>query len=154
MKLTFLVFLFAVFFPYLRRPKSPIDSYIHRLHKYSGLSPEHFYMFLDEMRIVKQNLYTNPRAAADALYAGVNHMQELALYNQRADEPYAHEIQDILTSLIADVEDTIQYTAMLLGLRFNPRFINDVIPNVPDGSEDFGLKHKPTASVCTRGACR
>lgn len=95
------------------------------------------------MEIVKTNLMLDPKVSADALYQGVKYMQELALYHERADETYAAEIQSILTRLIADVEDNIQHTAMLRGLRFNPRYINDVIPET---HESF--------PQCTRGACR
>jgi hypothetical protein len=149
-----LVFLFVMLFPSIRQPTEPLDTFIKELHPYSGLSPDHFYLFLNQMDALKANLRTNPDAAASALYQAVEHIREMGLYTQRADDDYAEAINHIATRLGASAEDVIQATARMMGVRFSPRYLNDIMADTSDDSDTFGKNHKATSAVCTRGACR
>jgi hypothetical protein len=149
-----LIFLFVMLFPSIRQPTEPFQRFIDEIHPYSGLSPDHFYLFLNQMDALKANLRTNPEAAASALYQAVEHIRDMALYTQRADDDHADAMNHIATRLAAAGEDVIQSSARIIGVRFFPRYLNDIMADTSDDSDTFGPNHKKTATVCTRGACR
>lgn len=154
MKLILVIFLFVTFFPYRREFDTSIDSYIREIHRYSGLSPVHFQLFIEQMEILKANIRSDPGVAAQALYRGLESVRELGLYTQRADDMYEDELNSIANRMARTCEDIIQHTAMVRGVRFSPKYLNDIIPETPDDSDAFGPNHKATGPLCPRGACR
>jgi hypothetical protein len=144
----------VTFFPYRKSLDEPIDSFINQVHKFSGLSPDHFYLFVDQMQILKANIRSDPDVASKALYMGLENLREIGLYTQRADDMNAEELDSIANKLAATCEDVIQSTALIRGVRFLPRYLNDIIPETSDDADSFGPNHKKTGPLCPRGACR
>ena len=142
------------FFPYRKSLDEPIDSFVNQVHKFSGLSPDHFYLFVDQMQILKANIRSDPDVASKALYMGLENLREIGLYTQRADDMNAEELDSIANKLAATCEDVIQSTALIRGVRFLPRYLNDIIPETSDDADSFGPNHKKTGPLCPRGACR
>lgn len=142
------------FFPYRKSLDEPIDSFVNQVHKFSGLSPDHFYLFVDQMQILKANIRSDPDIASKALYMGLENLREIGLYTQRADDMNAEELDSIANKLAATCEDVIQSTALIRGVRFLPRYLNDIIPETSDDADSFGPNHKKTGPLCPRGACR
>jgi hypothetical protein len=154
LKLILVIFLFVTFFPYQRSLDEPIDSYVNQVHKFSGLSPDHFYLFVDQMQIMKANIRSDPDVASKALYMGLENLREIGLYTQRADDMYEEELNAIADKLARTCEDVIQSTALVRGVRFLPRYLNDIVPETPDDADSFGPNYKKTGPLCPRGACR
>jgi len=144
----------VTFFPYRKSLDEPIDSFVNQVHKFSGLSPDHFYLFVDQMQILKANIRSDPDVASKALYMGLENLREIGLYTQRADDMNAEELDSIANKLAATCEDVIQSTALIRGVRFLPRYLNDIIPETSDDADSFGPNHKKTGPLCPRGACR
>jgi len=154
LKFLALIFVFVMLFPFVRQPPEPFDKLIKEVHVYSGLSPDHFYMFLKEMDQFKKTSRIDPHTAAGALYRAIEHVRELALYSERSDSDHAIELNNIANRLGYGAEDILSSSCRVMGLRFTPKYLNEMIPETPDDSDAFGPNHKETGPICARGSCR
>jgi hypothetical protein len=126
------------------------------LHIYSGLAPDHFREFVRDIKTCERSVYSDPSLAATALYQALEHVRELSLYTQRADQvELGREINSIADRVALTGEEIIQRISIQRGIRFFPKFLHNVIPDPEhDPTRPFKPTYKSTDSVCTTGSCR
>jgi hypothetical protein len=156
LKIALLVFLFTIFFPYHPLPEEPFQRFIDELHPYSGLEPDRFRSFVANIKHCDSIVYTDPKAAANALYQALEDIREMSLYNQRADQSELYEeLNGIADRVALTGEGIIQRMAIRYGVRFFPKYLNDKIPeDLNDPADSFRPGGKATGSLCTTGSCR
>ena len=133
-----------------------MQRFINEVHPYSGLSPELFRQFVAGVKDVDRYAQVDPGRASEALDQTLEALRELSLYTQRADQSELFEdLNHIADRLGYTGEDLIQRTSARLGVRFFPKYLNDIIPpSLDDPADTFRPGHKATSSVCTSGSCR
>jgi hypothetical protein len=101
-------------------------------------------------------VYTDPKAAANALYQALEDIREMSLYNQRADQSELYEeLNGIADRVALTGEGIIQRMSIRYGVRFFPKYLNDRIPeDLNDPADPFRPGGKATGSICTTGSCR
>ena len=130
LKFLALIFVFVMLFPFVRQPPEPFEKLTKEIHVYSGLSPDHFYRYLQEMDTFKKTMRFDPQTASGALYRAIDAVRELALYSERSDTDHAHKLNDIATRLGYGGEDIIRSSCRVLGIRFAPKYLNEMIPEI------------------------
>ena len=156
LKILLLVFLFTTFFPYHPLPEESFQTFINEVHPYSGLEPNLFRSFVNNVKICSSAVYTDPKKASIALYQAIDDVRELSLYTQRADQDeLGSELESIAYRLGLSGEEIIQRMSLRYGVRFIPKYLNDKIPDsINDPADPFRPGGKATGSICTTGSCR
>jgi hypothetical protein len=156
LKIALLVFLFTIFFPYHPLPDEPFQRFIDELHPYSGLEPDRFRSFVQNIKMCDSIVYTDPKSASVALYTALEDIREMSLYTQRADQDeLADELNQLAGRVAITGEEIIQRISIRNGVRFFPKYLNDKIPKpVNEPTDSFRPGGKATGSICTTGSCR
>ena len=156
LKFLLLIFLFTIFFPYHIPPVEPMQRFINEVHPYSGLSPDMFRQFVANIKEVDHWAHLDPARAGRALDQALEAIRELSLYTQRADQvELAEELNHIADRVAYTGEELIQRTSARMGIRYFPKYLNDIIPPpLDDPTDSFRTDHKATGSICTSGSCR
>ena len=140
--LVFLVCLIVYFYP--KRDRDQLAPIKYEVYKYSGLNPELYRMFLNNMDLMKQNLYSVD-LSAKYLYKAIDNLQDLALNAKGGSTGFIDEVHEIASRLGSEAELMIMDVALEKGVRFHPKFIKDT----PDTTlQDFCKKY-PGAPECS-----
>jgi hypothetical protein len=116
----------------------------YEVYKYSGLNPDLYHRFLNNMDLMKQNLYSVD-LSAKYLYKAIDNLQDLALNAKGGSTGFIEEVHDIASRLGSEAELMIMEVALEKGVRFNPKFIKET----PDTNlQDFCEKY-PGAPECS-----
>lgn len=113
---------------------STFKKYEKLVHPYSGLDPESWSRFLNNIRTFQQ-LVSTPKldSAANALYAAMENIRDLGLSIRRADDAHHQEDLDkIAMDLGYDGEFIINQNAIANGLQFFPKYLNETPIESPD----------------------
>jgi hypothetical protein len=108
-----------IFFP--RPGAGRFQTFEKKLHKYSGLDPEEWGLFLKEIREFDRNL------VAEDLYKSLEHVRNLSLARPNLSE----EINAIADLIGYEGEVILNQIAVTKGTVFRPKFLNEVIPDQP-----------------------
>jgi hypothetical protein len=121
-----LVVLFWIFFP--RTTTTHFHSYINEVHPYSGLNPELFYKFVDQVNQFEQYIKVDARKASENLYGAIDTAKDLGLCTQRQDDgDISEKITEITNRMGLEGETMIEQLVYQKGLRFNPKYLNDTL---------------------------
>ena len=140
--LVFLIVIVVYFYP--KRDVDTLSPIKYEVHKYSGLNPDLYYSFLNNMNLMKQSLYSVD-LSAKYLYQAIDNVQDLALSAKGGSTGFIEELHEIASRLGSEAELMILEVATEQGVRFYPKFIKDE----PDTSlQDFCKKY-PGAPECS-----
>lgn len=133
-----------------------MQRFINEVHPYSGLSPELFRQFVTHIKEVDRWAHLDPARAGRALDQALEALRELSLYTQRADQAELFEDLNHIADRVAYTgEELIQRTSARMGVRYFPKYLNDIIPPpIDDPADTFRPGHKATSSLCASGSCR
>ena len=121
-----LVILFWIFFP--RVGTTHFHSYVEELHPYSGLSPQHWELFVFHVNGFEAEINKSPPEALEHLYRAIDTVKDMALYLERADAGELQEkMLDITNKMGLEGETLIYQKSIEKGIRFNPKYLNDTI---------------------------
>jgi len=90
-------------------------------HKYSGVNPEEFKAFLNDLRLCELYL-TEPAQGVVFLRRAIDHLQNLGVYN---DYDIHEEIEDLAFRVGWEYERELQRNAVAQKLRFQTRYLNE-----------------------------
>jgi hypothetical protein len=140
MKLLLWVVLLAVFF-WIFFPMGPaarFKKYKERVHVYSGLDPKGWESFLTNIQEFERLASTDQLDdSANALYACVEDVRNLALNIRRADDAeHQDKLNEIANELGYEGEFIINQNAISKGIQFFPKYLNDSLIDYPDGRSE------------------
>jgi hypothetical protein len=133
----FLVFLLP------KRDKDPLGPLKNEAYKYSGLKPELYYSFLNNMKLMQQVTYSVDTSAG-YLYKAIDNLQDLALYAKGGSTGLIDEIHELASRIGNAGELIILDSALNQGVRFYPKFIKFI----PDTVLPKFCKAYPGAPEC------
>lgn len=96
----------------------------HEAHKYSGIHPDEYKMFMENMAMCEEVIQTDPRQAATYLYQALDHLHNLGTHNMYGVED---EIHEIATNMGIAVEERILRSALKLGINWTPNYLNNTL---------------------------
>lgn len=110
-----------------------------RVHKYSGLSPEDWNLFLTNMETFRSLSGTAKLdEATTALYAAIENIHNIGLKINRPDDiNYAEELSQIANELGHEGEFIINQNALSRGLYFFPKYLNESVADYPENAGPF-----------------
>jgi hypothetical protein len=141
----FILVLLIVFVIYLypRRDRDQLAPIKYEVYKYSGLNPDVYHSFLNNMSLMKQYMYSVD-LSSKYLYQAIDNLQDLALNAKGGSTGFIDEVHEIASRLGNEAELMILDVALSQGIRFHPKFIKH-IPN--SDLSNFCAKY-PNAPEC------
>jgi hypothetical protein len=128
---------------YPKRDRDQLAPIKYEVHKYSGLNPDLYHSFINNMDLMKKYTYSVD-LSAKYLYQAIDNLQDLALNAKGGSTGFIEEVHDIASRLGNEAELMILDTATTQGVRFHPKFIK----YTPDTTlKDFCTKY-PNAPEC------
>lgn len=119
-----LVYLFATLFPRTGFQKTLAIRYERLLHPYSGLAPDEWTQFKENIRAFE--VEEDVAVAARQLKAAVENVYTMALNLRRPDDSdLRHTLETIAHDLSVDGEYEISLIARRKGVYFFPRYLNE-----------------------------
>jgi hypothetical protein len=127
-----LVVLFWIFFP--MGPSARFKKYADQVHPYSGLDPDNWRLFLENLNQFEQSVsVSNLDAAADSLYRTIENIRDFGLAIRRADDGHHQEaLNSIANQLGYEGEFMINQEANDNGYLFFPKYLNDSLLDYPE----------------------
>lgn len=98
---------------------SKFEEYIDYVHTYSGLNPEHFTKFVNNIKLFETNL-NNVHLAATYLYRAIGHLEELAMYGAQ------DEIHSVIPSVGITGEQILMRQALKHNMQFRPTYLKNM----------------------------
>lgn len=93
--------------------------------KYSGINPEEFKLFAQEMKMAEDVLDEDkPRDAARHLYKALDHFENLGTHNHYDVQ---EDIHDVAVRIAIATEKRILESALKLGINWTPRYLNNTL---------------------------
>lgn len=92
--------------------------------KYSGIHPEEFKKFTQELALAEELTPTKPRQAASHLYRALDHFENLGTHNHYDVQDEIHEVAVRVALLM---ERRILDSALKLGINWTPRYLNNTL---------------------------
>jgi hypothetical protein len=144
MYLLILIFLVCIaVYLYPKRDRDQLAPIKYEVYKYSGLNPDLYHSFLNNMDLMKKYTYSVD-LSAKYLYQAIDNLQDLALNAKGGSTGFIEEVHDIASRLGNEAELMILDVATTQGVRFHPKFIKEI----PDTTlKDFCKKY-PNAPEC------
>ena len=141
----FIIVLLVAFVVYIypKRDRDQLASIKYEVYKYSGLNPDMYHSFLNNMELMKQSLHSVD-LSAKYLYQAIDNLQDLALYAKGGSTGFIEDVHEIASRLGNEAELMILDEALKQGIRFHPKFIK-FTPD--DNLYKFCLKY-PGAPEC------
>ena len=120
----FIVVLLVCLVVYLlpKRNKDPLGPLKLKAYKYSGLNPDIYYSFLNNMKLMQQVIHSVDTSAG-YLYKAIDNLQDLALYAKGGSTGLIDEIHSLASQIGDAGELMILDQALQQGVRFYPKFI-------------------------------
>ena len=144
MYLLILIFIACIaVYLYPKRDRDQLAPIKYEVHKYSGLNPDLYRSFLNNMDLMKQYTYSVD-LSAKYLYQAIDNLQDLALNAKGGSTGFIEEVHDIASRLGNEAELMILDVAMSQGVRFHPKFIK----YIPDTNVSDFCKKYPNAPEC------
>lgn len=84
------------------------------VHPYSGVNPDKYYTFCDEITKCKNELHTRPQISKQHFYVAMK-----SLHDMEVEEP---ELTPIIKSIGKDIEEMLIYEHKRVGLYIFPRY--------------------------------
>ena len=114
-------------------PKARFRKYEKMVHPYSGLDPENWSRFLDNLRAFEQLASIQIDDAATALYTAIEAIRDLGLGLRRADDAnIQEELAGISMQLGIEGETILNQNAIAQGVYFFPKYLNDTMLDFPE----------------------
>jgi hypothetical protein len=92
--------------------------------KYSGINPDEFKLFGEEMTLAEEFIREKPRQAATHLYRALDHFENLGTHNHYDVQ---EEIHEIAVRMALAVERSILDSALKNGINWTPRYLNNTL---------------------------
>jgi hypothetical protein len=97
------------------------------VHKYSGLNPESYQSFLNNMDLMESGIQNeNIDLASDYLYSAVDNVQDLSLYLTGSSTEITETILNLSRQIGVESEKMIMDVALYKRKQFRPRYLNEV----------------------------
>ena len=136
-----LMILFVLFVAFLAMTPRRVErrEEIHTLkqeaHVYSGIQPEHFGVFINNMELFEEHV-DDPQLASGYLYGAIGALEELALYTKSGASMVRDEIHALVQRIGIMGEDIILKNALHKGLYFRPTYLNNTEYFYRNGIQD------------------
>lgn len=111
------------FYPQLVKTKS-LDEYKSQAKRYSGVSPEKYSEFINNLELSEQMVYSVTQSTK-YLYKALDALQDIPLYSVGGSSGLISDIHELASSIGDAMERNIAQTAISQGVRFVPRYIKD-----------------------------
>ena len=105
---------------------SKIKTIQKKIHKYSGVHPEHYKQYVAFMNLAKANI-TDYKKANLFLHNALANLEELSLHGVSGDLDIHDEMTYLIQELGYNFEQILLNSAINEGARFNPVFLNELI---------------------------
>lgn len=127
-----LVLLWLIFFPI--GPQARFKKYEKMVHPYSGLDPENWNRFLENLHTFEKSASSvGLDDAAGALYVAIEAIRDLGLSLRRADDAGIQEtLAGIAFQLAIEGETILNQNAISQGTYFFPKYLNDTMLDFPE----------------------
>ena len=126
-----LIFVLWIVFP--KGVKGQFLKYEQAVHPYSGLDPESWKRFLNNMNLFRTKLDTDLDLSAKALYTAVENVRDMGLGVRHADDTdYQDRLNGIAGDLAYEGETVLLKSATDKGLYFFPKFLNENLKDYPE----------------------
>lgn len=97
------------------------------VHKYSGLNPESYQSFLNNMDLMESSIQNeNIELASEYLYNAIDNVQELALYLTGSSTEITDVILNLSRQIGVESEKMIMDSALYKRKQFRPKYLNEV----------------------------
>lgn len=97
------------------------------VHKYSGLNPESYQSFLNNMDLMESGIQNeNIDLASDYLYNAIDNVQDLSLYLTGSSTEITETILNLSRQIGVESEKLIMDMALYKRKQFRPRYLNEV----------------------------
>jgi hypothetical protein len=137
-----LLFLFVILSPPTGFQRTLALRYEREVHPYSGLDPDEWQKFKENVRAFEQE--EDPAVAARQLYAAMENIRNLGLGIQRPDDIETRDTLDGIAGRLALDGEYMLYTqAKKQGLYFFPRYLNNTDYESPDDFKRGGVVGDP-----------
>lgn len=114
-------------------PRSRFNRYESMVHPYSGLDPESWKRYLDNLRAFEGLVDSDIDRAANSLYSAVENIRDISLGIRRTDDgPIQAELNAIANRLAYEGEFIINQKANSRGLQFFSKYLNETIDDYPE----------------------
>ena len=126
-----LILIFVIFLTLLLfTPKvSKVNERLHELkieaQEYSGLNPELFKEFLNNMTMFEESLEF-PDLSSKYLYQAIDALERMALYTTSSSVDAVSAVHEIVKEIGMEAELMILESAMGKGLSFRPTYLNNM----------------------------
>ena len=111
----------AVFF-WPNRDLKPLEVYKEKAKKYSGLAPEKYAEFINNLELSEQMVYSVTQSVKYLDYA-IEALQDIALYAKGGSSGLREELHELASSVGDAMERLIAKTAISQGTRFHPKYM-------------------------------
>ena len=97
------------------------------VHKYSGLNPESYQSFLNNIDLMESSIQNeNIELASEYLYNAIDNVQELALYLTGSSTEITDVILNLSRQIGVESEKMIMDSALYKRKQFRPKYLNEV----------------------------
>lgn len=97
------------------------------IHKYSGLNPESYQSFVNNIDLMQSTLQNgNVEIATNYLYSAIENIQDLSLYLTGSTTEITDSILDLSRQVGIESEKMIMDVALFKRKEFRPRYLNDI----------------------------
>ena len=125
----FIVLMLAVvlflIYVYPQRDTDPLRDLKYEAHKYSGLNPELYRRFLNNMNLMKQTL-SSVDTSSMYLYVALENLQDMGLEAMGGSSGFVEDLHDLASRIGNAGELLILEEAVTQGVRFNPKYIKNI----------------------------
>lgn len=133
---------FAIYI-YPKRDNDKLKDLKFEVYKYSGLNPDLYYRFLNNIQLMDQTIQS-VETSSGYLYEALDNLQDMALNAKGGSSGLIENLHDIASRIGNAAELTILDNALRQGVRFYPKYIK----NTPDTKLfDFCVQY-PNAPEC------
>ena len=128
-----LILILWIVFP--KGVKGQFLKYEQAVHPYSGLDPESWKRFLNNMQLFRSKVESDLDLSAKALYTAVENVRDIGLGVRHADDTeYQDRLNGIAGELALEGVSILMKTASDKGLYFFPKFLNETLKDYPENS--------------------
>jgi hypothetical protein len=108
LKVLLVLMLFVLFFPIIEYRSFSIDDYVDMLRPYSGLSPEHFVEFRENLQRFRMEIFSRPQLAKQYLVLSIESARDMALYTRTADSSVQYEVDEKINVIETDMKTILE----------------------------------------------
>jgi hypothetical protein len=92
-----------------------VDNYIELVYPYSGVDPDNYYAFVNNIRQCKQEMFVRPQISKQYFYIAMSHLHEIEV-----QEP---DMSPIISEIGTDFERLLIYEHTRRGINMFPRYL-------------------------------